>query len=31
MLICTNTGRPYATLAIGQLVNHLAAAGKTEG
>jgi DNA-binding transcriptional LysR family regulator len=31
MLICTNTGRPYATLAIGQLVGHLAVAGKTEG
>jgi len=31
MLICTNTGRPYATLAIAQLVGHLAVAGKTEG
>lgn len=30
MLICTNTGSPYATLAIGQLVNHLSAAGNAE-
>jgi DNA-binding transcriptional LysR family regulator len=31
MLICTNTGPPYASLAIGQLVNHLVDAGKTQG
>ena len=29
MLICTNSGPPYATLAINQLVNFLAAAGRT--
>lgn len=30
MLICTGTGSPYATLAIKQLVGHLALAGKPE-
>jgi DNA-binding transcriptional LysR family regulator len=29
MLICTNSGPPYATLAVNQLVNFLAVAGRT--
>jgi DNA-binding transcriptional LysR family regulator len=30
MLVCTNSGPPYATLAIRQLVGHLIEAGQSD-